>query len=69
MQVIGRSLGSDGSSMYATVVGDFFLYPSGPEWVCIWEPTVQSHRFNDMVARLPSRRAAVDWIESALSFA
>jgi len=25
--VIGRSLGSDGSVMYQTVIGDFFLYP------------------------------------------
>ena len=70
MRVIGRALGADGSSMYATAVGDFFLYPKQRGgWVVIWEPTVQSQRFNDMVAQLPDRAAAVEWVESCFSFA
>lgn len=70
MQVVGCSLGADGSTMYRTAVGDFFLYPSANKrWVVIWEPVVQAQRFNDIVARLPDRRAAIEWMESALSFA
>lgn len=70
MQVVGCSLGADGSTMYRTAVGDFFLYPSANKrWVVIWEPVIQSQRFDDKVAWLPNRQDAVEWMEAALSFA
>lgn len=70
MRVIGYALGGEGSTLYRTSAGDFFLYPTDDgRWLCTWEPTIQSHRLNDMVARLPTRRDAIEWIESALSFA
>ena len=68
-QVIGRPLGADGSTMYQTAAGDFFLYPKdNGGWVIIWEPVIQSQRLNDMVAQASSRSAAMEWIESAFSF-
>ena len=67
--VIGRALGADGSTMYRTVVGDFFMYPrDSGGWVTIWEGA-GGRRFNDIVAKHPDRRGAVEWVESALSFA
>lgn len=36
--VIGRSLGADGSTMYRTIAGDFFLYPTQgvyPGWLLL----------------------------------
>lgn len=68
LHVTGRALGADGSTMYRTVVGDFFMYPQdNGGWVTIWE--TMGRRFNDIVAKHPDRRGAVEWIESALSFA
>jgi len=71
--VIGRSLGSDGSVMYQTVIGDFFLYPKqNGGTVMIWElagkPRVPffTGRFNDMVKEFATRRGALGWIDSAL---
>jgi hypothetical protein len=56
--------------MYATEVGDFFVYPKERGgWVVIWEPVMQGRRFNDMVAQVPDRVAAIGWVEAALSFA
>jgi hypothetical protein len=70
MRAFGYALGGEGSTMYRTSAGDFFVYPTdNARWMVIWEPTIQSHRFNDMVARLPTRRDAIEWIEAALSFA
>lgn len=66
--VIGRSLGADGSTMYRTVVGDFFVYPTDSgRWLTIWEKA--GRRFNDIVAKHDTRRGSIEWIESALSFA
>lgn len=68
-QVIGRPLGADGSTMYQTAVGDFFLYPKDSGgWVIIWEPVIQSQKLKDIVAQAPDRRAALEWVESAFSF-
>lgn len=66
--VIGRSLGADGSTMYRTIVGDFFVYPTDSgRWLTIWEAA--GRRFNDIVAKHDTRRGSIEWIESALSFA
>lgn len=68
MRVIGYSLGGEGSTMYRTVVGDFFVYPTDSgRWLTIWETA--GRRFNDIVAKHDTRRGAIEWIESALSFA
>lgn len=70
MRVTGRALGADGSSMYATAVGDFFIYPTDAgRWVTIWETQARGRRFNDLVAKHDTRKGAVEWIEAALSFA
>lgn len=65
MRVVGCSLGSDGSTMYRTAVGEFFVYPTDSgRWLTIWESTGR-----DFVAKHDTRQGAVEWIESALSFA
>lgn len=68
MRVIGYSLGGEGSTMYRTVAGDFFVYPTDSgRWLTIWETA--GRRFDDIVAKHDTRRGAIEWIESALSFA
>lgn len=70
MRAIGYALGGEGSTMYRTVVGDFFVYPTdNARWIVVWEPAINGNVLNNKVARLPTRRDAIEWIESALSFA
>ena len=70
MRVMGYALGADGSTMYRTAVGEFFVYPTDKgHWRTIWEPRAKGRRFNDIVAKHDTRQGAVEWIESALSFA
>lgn len=70
MRAFGYALGGEGSTIYRTIAGDFFVYPTDKaQWLVIWEPVINGSVFNDRVARLPTRRDAIEWVESALSFA
>ena len=56
MRAVGRFFGVDGSTMYRTDAGEFFLYllPRGA-WLCVWQGSA---------ARFASRREAVEAIET-----
>ena len=67
--VFARSLGSDGSCVYRTPVGDFFVYPASKGgWFAIWELSALG-RYRDMRTRPMPRKDIMEWIEAAQSFA
>ena len=70
MRVAGRALGADGSSWYATAVGDFFIYPTDRGgWLVIWEPRIHNREYAEKVSRHSKRADAIEWIECCFSFA
>lgn len=61
MRVIGYSLGSEGSTLYRSNAGDFFLYPHPVgEWFLIFEPSWEG---DDTSHFFPTRRDAIEFIE------
>ena len=66
MRILGYSLGSDGSTLYRTPVGDFFVYPANKGWIGIWELSALG-RYRDMQTRPMPRRDVIEWIEAAIS--
>jgi hypothetical protein len=68
--VIGRALGADGSTMYRTAAGDFFLYPvqgAYPGWLLldgVGAPVLRrySHRDGGRMARHQCLRFLEQWL-------
>ena len=63
MRIIGFALGGEGSTLYRTIAGDFFLYPHPVgEWFLLYEPTQGEetcHFFKE-------RRDAIEFIQDMI---
>jgi hypothetical protein len=60
MRVVGYALGGEGSTLYRTDAGDFYLYPTATGWLCLWGD-------EGMVKRCDTRAQAVHCIDLILS--
>ena len=59
MRVVGYALGAEGSTLYRTDAGDFFLYPTALGWLVVHESREQETLASQV---LPNRREAIVWV-------